>query len=83
VDGQLRRAVADRRSVVVVPDEQASARVAAMYGEMAAAWAEVLTHYTDEQLAVILDLFQRLGEMPTRQVEQLRRSGRSGQTDRP
>ncbi|MBX6751000.1 MAG: MarR family transcriptional regulator [Micromonosporaceae bacterium] len=70
------RDVADRRSVVVVTDEQAAARVAAMYADMSAAWVGVLNHYTDEQLMIILDLFERLGEMSARQVEQLRRSGR-------
>lgn len=70
------RDAADRRSVMVVPDEQAAARVAAMYADMSAAWVGVLSHYTNEQLTVILDLFERLGEMSARQVEQLRRSGR-------
>lgn len=70
------RDTADRRSIVVVPDEVATGRVSAMYAGMASAWAEVLSHYTVEQLKVILDLFQRMGELSGQQVEQLRRSGR-------
>lgn len=70
------RDTADRRSIVVVPDEAAARRVAAMYSGMASAWEEVLSHYTVAQLKVILDLFQRMGELSGQQVEQLRRSGR-------
>lgn len=83
--GYVRRSrdVTDRRSVVVIPDEAAAARVGAMYGGMAAAWTEVLSHYTDEQLTVILDLFQRMGDLSNQQIEQLRRStGESGTRDR-
>jgi DNA-binding MarR family transcriptional regulator len=67
------RATADRRSVVVVPDEKASARVASMYGGMATAWSELLSNYTDEQLEVILDLFQRMSDLSASQVEALQR----------
>jgi DNA-binding MarR family transcriptional regulator len=69
------RDTSDRRSVVVVPDEAATARVSGLYASMASAWTEVLSHYTVEQLRVILDLFQRMGELSSRQVEQLRQSG--------
>ena len=69
------RDTADRRSVVVVPDEAAARRVSALYTGMASAWTEVLANYTEEQLRVILDLFQRMGELSRRQVEQLRQSG--------
>jgi DNA-binding MarR family transcriptional regulator len=68
------RDATDRRSVVVVPDEEAAARVASMYGGMAAAWTEVLAHYSEDELTVILDLFQRMGELSSRQVEQLRQA---------
>jgi DNA-binding MarR family transcriptional regulator len=73
------RDTADRRSVVVVPDEQASARVASMYGGMATAWSELLANYTDEQLEVIRDLFQRMSDLSVSQVEALRQ----GSTHRP
>jgi MarR family transcriptional regulator, organic hydroperoxide resistance regulator len=64
----------DRRTVLVVPDEAAAKRVGAMYAGMSAAWTEVLSHYTDEQLGIILDLFQRMGELSTQQVQRLRQS---------
>jgi DNA-binding MarR family transcriptional regulator len=67
------RDTADRRSVVVVPDEEASARIASMYGGMATAWSELLSNYTDEQLEVILDLFQRMSDLSVSQVEALKR----------
>jgi DNA-binding MarR family transcriptional regulator len=69
---QRSRDTVDRRSVVVVPDAEATARIGSMYQGMAAAWREVLTAYSDEHLAVVLDLFQRMRELSQHEAQRLR-----------
>jgi DNA-binding MarR family transcriptional regulator len=69
---QRSRDPADRRRVVVVPDAKAIARIGSLYEGMAAAWREALSAYRDEELEVILDLFERMRELSRREAERLR-----------
>jgi len=62
----------DRRRVVVVPTPHTMERIGSMYQGMAAAWRELLSAYTEEQLEIVLDLFQRMRGIGQREAERLR-----------
>ena len=63
---------ADRRRVIVSPVAEHMARIAPMYNGMAQAWAAAMSGYDDEQLTVILTLFDRLHEITRVEVARLR-----------
>src|SRR5436190_6677236 len=62
---------ADRRRVIVSPVADQMARIAPMYTGMAQAWATAMGDYDDEQLTVILALFERLHEITQVEVARL------------
>ena len=72
--GYVRRTgdTTDRRRVVVVPTPHTVERIGSMYQGMAAAWRELLSGYTEEQLEIVLDLFQRMRGIGQREAERLR-----------
>src|SRR5712691_7838250 len=63
---------ADRRRVIVSPVAEQMARIAPMYAGMAQAWATTMSGYDDEQLTVILTLFDRLHEITQVEIARLR-----------
>lgn len=63
---------ADRRRVIVSPVPEQMARIAPMYTGMAQAWAAAMNDYDDEQLTLILTLFDRLHEITQVEVARLR-----------
>jgi DNA-binding MarR family transcriptional regulator len=63
---------ADRRRVIVSPVAERMARIGPMYTGMAEAWATAMNDYDDEQLTVILTLFDRLHEITQVEVARLR-----------
>src|SRR5947207_3480534 len=63
---------ADRRRGIVSPVADQMARIAPMYTGMAQAWATAMGDYDDEQLTVILALFERLHEITQVEVARLR-----------
>ena len=62
----------DRRRVIVSPVAEQMARIGPMYAGMAAAWANAMSDYDEEQLAVILALFDRLHEITRVEIARLR-----------
>ena len=62
----------DRRRVIVSPVAEQMARIGPMYAGMAEAWATAMNDYDDEQLTVILALFDRLHEITSVEVARLR-----------
>ena len=75
--GYVRREVdrGDRRRVIIHPVPERLAAIASSYQGMAAAWNELLTEYSDEQLRLFLDLFDRMHQMSQRQLAGLDGSG--------
>lgn len=63
---------ADRRRVMVSPVPEQVARIAPMYTGMAQAWAAAMNGYDDEQLTLILTLFDRLHEITQVEIASLR-----------
>ncbi|HEX5404617.1 MAG TPA: MarR family transcriptional regulator [Pseudonocardiaceae bacterium] len=63
----------DRRRVIVSVAPERIAEIGPLYDRVAAGWAELLTDYTDEQLAVVLGLFNRAHEMTVALVAELRK----------
>lgn len=73
--GYVRRAVdpRDRRRVIIGPVPERLAELAPHYQGMAAAWDELLARYSDQELEVFLELFDRLHELSRRQLAELAR----------
>jgi DNA-binding MarR family transcriptional regulator len=69
---QRTRDTTDRRRVVVVQTPDTAERIGSMYQGMAAAWRELLSTYSEEQLEVVLDLFRRMRGIGQREAERLR-----------
>jgi DNA-binding MarR family transcriptional regulator len=71
----------DRRRVIIRPVPERLAALAPHYQGIAAAWADLLAGYSDQQLELFLDLFDRMHQMSQQQLADLRpgqrRSGRS------
>ena len=63
---------ADRRRVIVSPVADQMARIAPMYTGMAQAWATAMGDYDEDQLALILTLFDRLHDITQTQIAQVR-----------
>jgi DNA-binding MarR family transcriptional regulator len=63
---------ADRRRVIVSPMPGQMARIAPMYTGMAQAWATAMNDYSDEQLTMILTLFDRLHQITQVELARLR-----------
>jgi DNA-binding MarR family transcriptional regulator len=63
---------ADRRRIIVSPVAEQMDRIAPMYTGMAQAWATAMSGYDDEQLTVILSLFDRLHETTKVEIARLR-----------
>jgi DNA-binding MarR family transcriptional regulator len=63
---------ADRRRVIVSPVPERMAKIAPMYSGMAQAWAATMTGYDDEQLKIVLTLFDRLHEITQVELARLR-----------
>jgi DNA-binding MarR family transcriptional regulator len=72
--GYVRREAdpADRRRVIVAPVAGKAARIAAMYAGMARAWTTVMSDYNQEQLTLILTLFERIHEITRAEIGRLR-----------
>lgn len=62
----------DRRRVIVSVVPERLAEIAPLYERVAEGWAELLSGYTDEQLALVLDLLTRAHEMSVAYVTELR-----------
>lgn len=71
--GYVRREVdpGDRRRVIIYPLPERLATIAPHYQGMATAWTDLLAAYTDEQLALFLDLFDRMHQLSQQQLASL------------
>lgn len=63
---------ADRRKVIVTPVAEKVATIGPLYAGVAAGWKEIVSHYDDAELALVLDLFERLHVMSMREIARLR-----------
>jgi DNA-binding MarR family transcriptional regulator len=80
--GYVRRQVdpRDRRRVIIQPVPEQLAAIAPYYQGMAAAWNDLLATYSDDQLALFLDLFDRLHQMSQQQLVSLNEDMSSADT---
>lgn len=62
----------DRRRVIVQPVAERVAEIGPLYAGLARASAGLMDRYTDEQLALFVDLFERLHEMSVQVTAELR-----------
>ena len=62
----------DRRRVLVRPDPARLAELAPLYEGVAAGWGQLLAGYRDDQLELVLDLFQQMRAMSRREAARLR-----------
>lgn len=63
---------ADRRRVIVSPVPGQIAGIGPMYAGMAQAWATAMSDYDEDQLTLILTLFDRLHEITQTQIARVR-----------
>jgi DNA-binding MarR family transcriptional regulator len=70
----------DRRRVIVQPLLERQAEAAPIFGPMAAATEALLARYSDDELALILDFWQRANEMTQEQIARIRAEARATQT---
>jgi MarR family transcriptional regulator, organic hydroperoxide resistance regulator len=61
----------DRRRVIIQPVPERLAAIASHYRGMATAWNGLLAAYSDEQLTLFLDLFDRMHQMSQQQLASL------------
>jgi DNA-binding MarR family transcriptional regulator len=62
----------DRRRVIVRPVPERLADIGPLYAGLAKAYAGLVAQYTDDQLALFLDLFERLHQMSVQVTAELR-----------
>ena len=70
----------DRRRVIIRPVPERLATLAPHYQGMATAWTDLLAGYSEHQLELFLDLFDRMHQMSQQQLADLRQ-GPSGSDD--
>lgn len=58
----------DRRRVIIRPVPERLAAIAPHYQGMATAWTDLLAAYSDAQLTLFLDLFDRMHQMSQQQL---------------
>ncbi|TCO60889.1 MarR family winged helix-turn-helix transcriptional regulator [Actinocrispum wychmicini] len=68
----------DRRRVIVRPVPERQAEILPLFQGMSAGWAEALADYPDEQIALVLDLFERMREVAREQAALIRDQATSG-----
>jgi DNA-binding MarR family transcriptional regulator len=80
--GYLRRQPdpGDRRRVIIQPLPERLVAIAPHYQGMATAWNDLLATYSDEQLHLFLDLFDRLHQMSQQQLARLNHDTPSSDT---
>jgi DNA-binding MarR family transcriptional regulator len=80
--GYVRRGLdsRDRRRVIIRPVPERLATLAPHYQGMATAWADLLAGYSEQELGLFLDLFDRMHQMSQQQLADLRH-GPSGGDD--
>ena len=61
----------DRRRVIIQPVPERLATIAPHYRGMATAWTDLLAAYSDAQLRLFLDLFDRMHQMSQQQLASL------------
>jgi len=61
----------DRRRVIIQPVIERLATIGQHYQGMAAAWTDLLAAYSDEQLTLFLDLFDRMHQMSRQELANL------------
>jgi hypothetical protein len=73
VAGYVRREVdpSDRRRVIIHPLPDQLATIAPHYQGMATAWTDLLAACSDEQLALFLELFDRMHQLSQQQLASL------------
>jgi DNA-binding MarR family transcriptional regulator len=73
--GYVRRQIdpRDRRRVIVQPVPERLAAIAPLYQGMAAAWGDLLAAYGEEQLALFLELFERMHRLSRQELARLQR----------
>jgi DNA-binding MarR family transcriptional regulator len=71
--GYVHRAVdpRDRRRVIIQPIPEQLAAIAPHYQGMATAWNKLLAAYSDQELELFLDLFDRLHQLSQQQLASL------------
>jgi hypothetical protein len=62
----------DRRKVAVRPDSERLGGLGPLYEGVGRGWAELLSRYDDDQLALVLDLFERMRALSRREAARLR-----------
>jgi DNA-binding MarR family transcriptional regulator len=70
----------DRRRVIVQPLMERHAEAAPIFGPMAEATAALLARYSDDELALILDFWQRANAMTQEQIVRIRAEARATST---
>jgi DNA-binding MarR family transcriptional regulator len=80
--GYVRRQVdpRDRRRVIIQPVPERLATIAPHYQSMATAWTDLLGAYSDQQLHLFLDLFDRMHQLSQQQLASLDRDPPSTDT---
>lgn len=62
----------DRRRVIVTPIASRMEAAAPFYSRVAAGWRDILSGYDDEALALLVDLFDKMHAMSTREIARVR-----------
>lgn len=77
--GYARRArdAQDRRRVIVEPLLERRAEAAPIFGPLAQATLALLARYSDEEIALLLDFWQRANTMTQAQIDRIRLEARS------
>lgn len=71
----------DRRRVLIRPDDARTAEIGRIYADLANAWQALLQGYSDEELQLLADFFDRMHDLSRRQIAAL--SGSVPREDRP
>lgn len=61
----------DRRQVLIRPDEQRTAEIGGMYADLSSAWQALWHGYSDEQLRLFVEMFDRMHILSQSQIATL------------
>lgn len=61
----------DRRRVLVAPVPERTQEVSALYGPVSRAWSALLENYDNDELQMVLDLFDKMQQLTAEQIKNL------------
>lgn len=64
----------DRRRVLVAPVQERMQDVSALYGPVSRAWSALLEDYNDDELQMVLELFDKMQRLTAEQIRNLHES---------